>query len=462
MPRILIVDDERNFREFLAEALITEGYEVSMAATAKAALAIAREESPHVVLLDQNLPDKSGLELLPELHGLPLHPVVIIITAHAQYTYAVEAVKAGAYHYITKPFEFSDLLKTLGEASVGFSEANGDDDHPAALSSIIGECPAIRELKERASRVARSPVTTVLVTGASGTGKELVARAIHRMSTRSGHPMVCVNCAALTETLLMSELFGHERGAFTDARDERHGVFEAADRGTLFLDEIGDIGLRAQAALLRVLEERVITRVGDVREIPVDVRIIAATNQSLAERVAAGEFREDLYFRLNVVELRVPPLSERGDDLMMLARHFSQQVAAAYGEQERTFSLAVEVHLKQRAWRGNIRELRNAIEYAYVVGGSTPTIELESLPSPMGEPLSGSDILSPKEDLDFQESKRLVLDRFEIDYLIRVLSRTQGNVTRAAEIAGVHRQGLQRLLRRHGISAEDFRANASH
>lgn len=454
-PRVLIIDDERNFRDFLGEALRAEGYDVSAAATARAGLLLAREEHPHVVLLDQKLPDRSGLDLLPELKTLVIDPVVIVVTAHAEYARAVEAIKAGAFQYITKPFEFSDLLSALAEASVD-SSAEQNDGARDALASIVGSSESIRDLKQQIRRIATSPVATVLLRGESGTGKELVARAIHRLSRRAGEHIVSINCAALTETLLMSELFGHERGAFTDARAEKKGVFEAANRGTLLLDEISEMGPRAQAALLRVLEQRVISRVGGTKEIPVDVRIVAATNRPLDAHVAAGTFRADLYYRLNVVEVEVAPLRERGADIVLLARHFSRTVAQRYGEPVRKLTPEAEARLLTHSWPGNVRELRNAIERVYVVGKHA-VIEPAHLrlSTPAMPPLAFE--VDSTLDVEFQQAKRRLIDRFEQRYLARALARAGGNITRAAEIAGMYRQVFQRLLNRHKIDSSDFR-----
>ena len=299
-PRFLLVDDERNFREFLAEALEVEGYGVTQAATARAGLALARQELPQIVLLDQNLPDGSGLDLIHDLRALPSNPVIIMITAFAGYDNAVRAVKAGAFHYLNKPFGFPELLDVVAEACVAFP-ALGEPEELEMLGALVGAHPRMEQVKQRIARIARTPVATVLIRGESGTGKEVAAQALHRGSDRASKRMVCVNCAALTESLLMDELFGHERGAFTDARSQREGVFEHAHGGTLFLDEISEMGARAQAALLRVLEQRCVRRIGGATEIPVDVRVLAATNTDLEEQVASGQFRGDLYYRLNVV-----------------------------------------------------------------------------------------------------------------------------------------------------------------
>lgn len=455
--RILIIDDERNFREFLGEALESEGYSVSLAGTAGAGMALAAEEGPDVVLLDQNLPDRPGLELLRDLQRLGAAPAVIVITAYAEYPRAVEAIKAGAFHYLAKPFEFHDLLQALTQVRA-VRGANREEGEPPALASIVGGSRAIRDVKRKVAQVARSPIDTVLVRGESGTGKEMVARAIHALSGRSAGPMVSVNCAALTETLLMNELFGHERGAYTDARELKQGLFETAQGGTLLLDEIGEMTPRSQAALLRVVEQRTITRVGGTREIPVDIRIVAATNRALRDRVAEGLFRDDLYYRLGVVEIEIPPLRERGEDVVLLANHFSEAMAGRYGGPPRRFTPETLGLLRAYPWPGNVRELRNAIERAYVVGGG-PEITPDELPAEIrhGRSRANHSLEPADRHLPFREAKRRVIDHFESDYLRAALGRAGGNISRAAEEVGMVRQAFQRLLARHGIDPREYR-----
>lgn len=460
-PPFLLVDDERNFREFLGEALEAEGFRVLHAGTAAAALPLARRALPRVILLDQNLPDRSGLELLPEFARLPVRPVVIVITAHAQVGLAVEAVKAGAFHYLPKPFGFGDLLDVLAQAAITASDTH--DASEPGLAPLVGESAPMQQLKQQLARVGRSPVSTVLLQGESGTGKELVARAIHDASHARRGPFVAVNCAALSETLLVSELFGHERGAFTDARQQKQGVFERAHGGTLLLDEVGEMGPRAQAAFLRALEQRCVTRVGGHAEIPVDVRVIAATNVDLGRHVATGHFRSDLYHRLNVIRLELPPLRTRGDDVLRIATALAGEIAHSYGEAPRTFTPAAQRALLAYAWPGNVRELRNVVERAYVIG-TGPEIDVADLPAELGTPASAP--LATSHDaatslLSFQDAKRDVVDRFERAFLLDALARADGNVTVAAERAGVLRQVFQRLLLRHGITPADYRDAAT-
>ncbi|HEX6537028.1 MAG TPA: sigma-54 dependent transcriptional regulator [Gemmatimonadaceae bacterium] len=455
-PRFLIIDDERNFREFLGEALERQGYEVTHAATARVGLAVARHTRPHVVLLDQNLPDGSGLDLIRALRELPTNPAVIMITAFAGFDSAVRAVKAGAFHYLSKPFGFSDLLDVVAEACVAL-HPDEDAESPDALGVLVGADPRMVELRQRIARVAALPVPTVLVRGESGTGKELVAQAIHRASRRASERLVSVNCAALTETLLMDELFGHERGAYTDARSQKPGLFESAHGGTLFLDEISEMGVHAQGALLRVLEERRVRRVGGTEEIEVDVRVVAATNRDLEHEMEAKRFRSDLFFRLDLVELVLPPLRERRGDIPLLAAHFARRVAERYGEAVRTISPEALALLEAHAWPGNVRELRNTIERAYVMG-TAPCITPACLP----EELRGGARLAPGAlqsgpPRRFQEHKREVVDHFERSYLESALLRAGGNITQAAEEAGVLRQVFQRMLIRHGIDGAQYR-----
>ncbi|HEX6940462.1 MAG TPA: sigma-54 dependent transcriptional regulator [Longimicrobiales bacterium] len=454
--RILIIDDERNFREFLGEALATEGYSVRLAATARAGLDLARQESPDYILLDQNLPDGDGLELLPRLTRLPGTPVVIVITAYAGFPKAVEAIKSGAFHYLAKPFEFGDLLRTLATARPRETTPEPQPE-PDVLSAIVGESLVLASLKEQIRRVARSPVSTVLIRGESGTGKELFARAIHELSARAGRRLVSVNCAALTETLLLNELFGHERGAYTDARETKQGLFETAHGGTLFLDEIGEMTPRSQAALLRAVEQRTITRVGGTREIPVDVRVVAATNRPLQHRVAEGQFRADLYYRLSVIEILIPPLRERGDDVLRLADHFSAAMAARYGGPPRPLAPETAALFRRYPWPGNVRELRNVIERAYVIGAG-PVITPDDVPEEirLGRgPVDAWPLACP--GTPFRDAKRRAIARFEESYLREALRRAGGNITRAAEDAGMLRQAFQRLLKHHGIDAREFR-----
>jgi DNA-binding NtrC family response regulator len=469
-PRCLLIDDEHNFRTFLGEALEDAGYQVRHAATARAGLALARESAFDIILLDQNLPDGSGLDLIPELRLLPTNPTVVVVTAYGEFEQAVQSIKTGAFHYLSKPFGFPELLEVMKSAALSRGEPHQREID--GLASLVGQDPCMLEIKRLVVRIARAPVEAVLVLGESGTGKELVAQAIHELSTRAAHRLVAVNCAALSDSLLMDELFGHERGAFTDARNRKPGVFELADRGTLFLDEISEMGPRAQAALLRVLEERRVRRVGGTEEIAVDVRVIAASNRDLDAEIAAGRFRADLYYRLNVVQLVMPPLRERASDIPALATLFSHQTAARYPQHARTVRAEAMARLLAYPWPGNVRELRNAIERAYLVGDG-PEIGVADLPHTVAEgiaPPGSADFATPARPIaaiprsgvpgtapSFQEIKREYVDRFERAYLEAALVRAEGNITQAAEEAGVLRQVFQRMLLRHGLTADQYR-----
>jgi two-component system response regulator GlrR len=448
------------------------GYVVRHAATARAGLAAARAAPFDLILLDQKLPDGSGLELIPELRLLPSNPTVIVVTAYGELDRAVQSIKTGAYHYIGKPFGFPELLDVIRGAADSRGAPPSEETH--GIAAIVGQEPQLLDIKRLIVRVARAPVQSVLGLGVWGSGKVLVAKASHPLSARARHRLVAVNCAALTESLLMDELFGHERGAFTDARARRPGVFEVADGGTLLLDEISEMGPRAQAALLRVLEERRVRRVGGTDEIEVDVRVVAISNRDLEMEIAAGRFRGDLYHRLNVVRLFVPPLRERRSDIPLLASLFSNRTAARYAQRPRPVGAEAMARLLAHAWPGNVRELRNAIERAYLVGDG-PEIGVQDLPRAVVDGVDGvdgraADAASPVTPLPprseravsaptatFQAVKREYVDRFERAYLEAALVRAAGNVTQAAEEAGVLRQVFQRMLGRHGLSADQYR-----
>lgn len=460
MPfRILIIDGERTFREFLQEALEGEGYSVRTAANATVGLAVAREFAPDVVLLEQELPDGSGLDVLADLRPGGTGPAVIVLTAQGTYGAAVRAIKAGAFHYLVKPFAFGELLEALADASRN-QAPRARTESETELGHIVGQSPEMRRLKSQIARVARAPVGRILVQGESGTGKELVATAIHRLSARAESRLVSVNCASLSDTLLMSELFGHEKGAFTDARERKVGLIEVASGGTLFLDEISELGARAQAALLRVLEQRVIRRIGSNEEIPVDIRIVAATNSALDEAVHAGRFRADLYYRLNVVQLSLPPLRERGKDVLLLSAHFCRYFAPKYGTPIPVLSARVRDALLSYPWPGNVRELRNAIEHAFVSGVGEELLP-EHLPPKIidhrAADLSGALRFGGLVDLPFPEAKQHVITEFERTYVMEALKRANGNVSRAAREAGLLRQALQRLVARHQVDVAMFR-----
>ena len=441
---ILVVDDESIVRESLGAWFRDDGFHVAMAESAQEALELVAGNRFDVALVDIQMPNMDGLELLTHLRRDVADLTVIIMTAYATIETAVRALKAGAYDYIVKPFdpeELSGLIeraieqRSLPSESVRLEESIRVSD-PA--QEIVGVSQAIRRVLDLVESVAATP-GTVLVHGESGTGKELIARAIHRQSRRRFNPLVLVHCGALAEGILESELFGHEEGAFTGASYAHKGKFEQADGGTIFLDEIGDISSKVQVELLRVLEEHRVTRVGGSRSIPVDFRVIAATNRNLEERVASGAFREDLYYRLNVVSIEVPPLRTRPEDIPELAEHFLQQICKAMNREPMRFTGEALARLEAYAWPGNARELRNAVERGVVLG-QPPAVKAEHLPSYV----SPTPATSP-----FHARSLSELQRHHIEF---VLEEVEWNISQAARALDVDRGTLYAKIKKFGIS----------
>lgn len=368
---ILIVDDEPHIRRVLQVAFEKEGYAVWVAEDAGKAIAAVREHGPQVVLTDVTMPGKTGYELLREIKALAPETQVVIITAYGTIPAAVQAIRDGAFEYVTKPFDIESLKRVVAGA---LAESSNPTAAPAAVKrqpkrkgkAFIAESPAMKEILETIEQVADSRAT-VLITGESGAGKEVIARALHELSTRKDNSFVAVSCAALPETLLESELFGYEKGAFTGANGSKSGRFELADGGTLFMDEIGEIPLATQVKLLRVLQEREFERLGGAKPIRVDVRLLAATNRDLMEAVDQGVFRLDLYYRLQVVEIYIPPLRERLEDIMPLARHFLEKFCSENGRSRLDVGIEAERVLLDYRWPGNVRELENMMERVVVL-----------------------------------------------------------------------------------------------
>ena len=460
--RLLIVDDEEAARYGIRRALSTFGYNVSEADSAEAARALIKQQEPDLMLLDVNLPGISGLDLLREIKSANGNgPLVIIVTAHGSERMAVEAVKAGAYDYLSKPFELDDLRLVIKNAAEtielrreNFSLRRRIEIERSQRGAFIGNSPGMQLVRSMIEKVAETDAT-VLVRGESGTGKELVAREIHeRNSARSSGAFVAVNCAALPSELIESELFGHEKGAFTGAAARRQGKFEQADGGTLFLDEIGDMSANVQAKLLRALEERRIERLGGNESIPVDVRIVSATHRPLEQEIAAGNFRADLFYRLQVVTIEIPPLRDRREDIPLLAGTFARAAAERYELPVRPIAQSALRRLVDYKWPGNVRELKNTMDRAVIMaegdeleGHDLPAEITAGLPQGSGEPSSEDNGLKVPFTADFREDRR----EFERRYISRCLEHTQGNVTRAAEILGMHRQSLQHKLRQLGL-----------
>jgi DNA-binding NtrC family response regulator len=455
--RVLIVDDEEAARYGMRRALEREGYALDEADSAVAARRRVAAAAPDLVLLDVNLPGESGLDYLKELVKLSSPPLVVIITAHGNERVAVEAIKAGAHDYLAKPFEVDDLrlvVKNALETAALREENRALRTRLAGASNfggMIGKSEAMRRVFSTIEKVSETDVT-VLILGESGTGKELVAEEIHRRSGHRTGEFVAMNCAAMPAELIESELFGHEKGAFTGAASRRKGKFEAADGGTIFLDEIGDMSVTTQAKVLRVLESRRIERLGGDASIPVDVRVVSATHKNLEAEIAEGRFRQDLYYRLRVVTIDLPPLRERREDIPLLSNDMLARYASLYGMRCREIDPEAMRHLVQYDWPGNVRELRNAIERSVVLANSE-RLTVEDLPpeiargaAPAAVP-SDADALEVPYVKDFKEARR----EFERIYIERRLAETGGNVTRAAELLDMHRQSLQHKLRELGI-----------
>src|SRR3954454_13317105 len=380
--RILVIDDESAIRDSLKMTLEYEGYEFIGAATGQEGLTLAEREAPDLVLLDVKMPGMDGLEVLERLRNMNDALPVVVVSGHGTISTAVEATKKGAFDFIEKPFASERVLVSLRNALDSRLLRDENRSLKKAVEvrhQMIGESPALKQVMASVGRAAPTNAT-VLITGESGVGKELVARTIHRNSLRSRERFVQVNCAAIPEELIESELFGHEKGSFTGATEKQMGKFEQADRGTIFLDEVGDMSAKTQAKVLRVLQEGEVERLGSARTIKVDVRVIAATNKNLEEAIQHGEFREDLYFRLNVIPILVPPLRERRDDIPALVQHFARLIGDDHNMKPKRFDAPAMDALTRYRWRGNIRELRNAVERLMIMSPGD-VIHVEDLPA---------------------------------------------------------------------------------
>lgn len=453
---ILVVDDEQLIRWSLTERLRSEGHDVLEAETGARALE-QLAEGVDLVLLDYKLPDLDGLTVLRKIKEFDPDILVILLTAYASVETAVEAMKEGAYHFANKPFNLDDVAILVSRAlettrlrrEVRRLRAN--QAQPYSVDRIVGESPVMAAMKTLLTKVATSPASTVLLTGESGTGKDLAAKVLHYNSDRAQKPFMNITCSALTETLLESELFGHERGAYTDARDRRIGLIAQAEGGTLFLDEVDSLTPRAQVAVLRVIQDNLVRPLGSNVEQRVDVRFIAATNLDLDELVHRRAFREDLYYRLCVMMVSLPPLRERRADILLLARHFLQKHALRDRVTPR-LAAETEVALLRHEWPGNVRELENAIIRGINLAEYDHITPLDvGLPAERGE-----EALPESGRRSFQEAKKDVVASFERQYLTRLLSDHRGNVSRAARTAGKERRELGRLLKKHRIDPRDF------
>jgi DNA-binding NtrC family response regulator len=436
--RILIVDDERHVRESLAAWFREEGYRVETAASGREALAELTRNGADILLIDIKMPGMDGLELQRHARELAPDATTIIMTAYAAVETAVQAMKEGAYDYIVKPFDPEELTRLVRKAAERYTllaenRALRERLEAATPRLVTAGTGAMAQVLALVEQVAPTE-TSVLITGESGTGKELLARQIHSGSNRRYGPFVAVNCGALAEGVLESELFGHEKGAFTGAVGRRHGKLELADEGTLFLDEIGDVPAKVQVDLLRVLEERKVVRVGGNQPVGVDFRLVTATHRDLEEEVAAGRFREDFFYRINVFGIHLPPLRERPEDIPLLAEHFLRTFAGQTGKRIEGYSDEAMAALCEHPWPGNVRELQNAVERAVVLcrGG---LIETEHFP-----------FASPPDERDQS------LQAVEADHVRRVLATCNFNVSRAAEVLGIDRVTLYNKMKKYGIS----------
>jgi len=454
--RVLVVDDEALIRWSLAERLRADGHDVVEAGTAGEAIDRA-EQGVDLVLLDYRLPDEDGLVVLRKLRELDSDVLVIMLTAHKGVDTVVEAMKAGAYDYATKPFDLDDVALRVTralEATRLHRELRTLRDglaRPHSLSSVIGESGPMQRIKALVRKVATSPGSTVLITGESGTGKDLIAKVVHYTSHRAPRPFLNITCSALPETLLESELFGHERGAFTDARQQKRGLLEQADDGTVFLDEIGEMTPALQAKLLRFLEEKTFRRVGGTADVHVDVRVVAATHRQLEEAVRDGKFRQDLYYRLNVLRIEIPPLRERDGDIALLAQHFLETFAREFKRAVPGMTPAAEQLLRSYAWPGNVRELRNLVERAVLMAddGALQPSDFETLRAASGAVPGGSAgvFTLPVAGVNLEEVEKSLVTQ--------ALERAGGNQTKAATLLGLHRDQIRYRIEKFGLNKKE-------
>jgi len=436
---ILVVDDEKPQREILEAILTDAGYDLMTAASGEAALKIVKDKRFDLVLTDLKMTGMDGIELLQRLLAHDSSIIVILLTAHGSIDSAKEALRRGAFDYLEKPYDRETLLDTIRRALTKLESLD---------SEIISDSPEMESVKKMVLKVARS-ASTVLIRGESGTGKELIARAIHNQSPRSAEMFQAVNCAAINENLLESELFGHEKGSFTGAHAEKKGLFEVADRGTLFLDEIGELDISMQAKLLRALQEREIRRVGGTRPLKIDVRVVAATNRDLLAMVKDGRFRDDLYYRINVLSIDIPPLRERREDIPVLINFFLKKHTRNTSRLIRGLTTEARTVMLEYAWPGNVRQLESAIERAILLA-EADLITVEDLPLEVRQevrPQTEGAFKLPPEGISFED--------FERNLILQAMDRTDYNITKAAKLLGLTFRTLQYRLEKFGIKRAD-------
>jgi DNA-binding NtrC family response regulator len=456
MDTILIVDDEESIRFSFSEALKGQGYQVFEAGNAPECMEMVRQHSPDIVLLDLRLPDGNGMDLLKQIKELNDHIVVIMITGQGDVQSAVDAMRNGAFHYKEKPIDIEDLKETikkgletlslLKEVTFYRQQQRVDFDK----NYVVGRDPLMQKVYDIIKKVARSKSTSVLIDGESGTGKEFVAKAIHYMSDRRDGLFIDFNCTALPEPLLESELFGHEKGAFTDAKAQKKGLFELADKGTLFLDEIGDMSYNLQAKLLRALQEQSFHRVGGTEKIKVDIRIIASTNKNLKKMLADGKFREDLYYRLQVVPITLPPLRERKGDIMALVKHFIDRFNREFKKNVYKIDPQTEEILMEYPWPGNIRELKNVIERAILLYAEDVLMPEHLM---LGETQKEEIIIPPIQPVTGLD---MTLEQMEMHYISKVLEAVGWNKNQAAKTLGIDRTTLYTKIKRFNLAKESM------
>jgi two-component system response regulator AtoC len=459
MPyKILVIDDEKLIRWTLEQHLVKEGYDVTTADTAEKGLERIAEDAPDIILLDNRLPEMTGIEMLEKLKVRERGLMVIMITAYGLVESAVKAMKLGAYDYISKPFNLEEISfairKALEASSLRTRVKQLSLECRAEAVTLIGDSDDMAKVRDLIRKIAESDAATVLIQGESGTGKELVAKAIHYTSARAEKPFMAINCAALPATLLESEIMGHEKGAFTDAKTAKKGLFELADGGTVFLDEIGDMDVSMQAKLLRILEERTFKRVGGVKDIRVDVRLISATNQDLSQALSEKRFRKDLYYRLQVVPVYIPPLRDRGQDIIQLAKHFIEYFNEKGHKNVQRISWEAEQVLLAYSWPGNVRELRNVIERVMIleIGEEIlpehlPREILKKMPTPApaapGMPVPLAGLVIPETGLSLEE--------VELALVKKALEMAKGHQTKAAQLLKMPRDAFRRRMKRFGL-----------
>jgi two-component system, NtrC family, nitrogen regulation response regulator NtrX len=458
--RILVIDDESAIRDSLKMILEYEHYEFVGASNGPDGIAIVQKDRPDLVLCDIKMPGMDGIEVLRKLRAMDESLPVIMISGHATMQTAVEAIKIGALDFLEKPLSSERVIVTLANTLKHHELRRENRELKLAMESryeLVGESPALRAVLEAVKRAAPTNAT-VLLLGESGVGKELVARTVHRNSSRAGQRFVQVNCAAIPEELIESELFGHEKGSFTGAAEKQIGKFEQADRGTIFLDEIGDMSPKTQAKVLRVLQEQEVERLGSARTIKVDVRVIAATNKNLEEAIARGEFRDDLFFRLNVIPIVVPPLRERREDIPVLVQHFARHFSEEHNVRVKRFDAAATDALQRYRWRGNIRELRNTVERLMIMAPGD-VVRVEDLPKEVvggglaPAVMEGSTTASTT-PMPAPGTLREFKDSAERAYLVQKLRENAWNISKTAEVIDTPRSNMYKKLEQYGIKQE--------